>query len=218
MIRIGGWARLSTCDWPGRLVTTVFCQGCPWRCGYCHNPALLDPRAPTTTSWADVSAHLARRQGLLDGIVFSGGEPLLQNRLADVARAARELGYAVGLHTGGAFPRRLEALLAAELLDWVGFDIKAHPDTYDTITRTQNSFNPARRSLQMLRDSGVDHQLRTTVDPALMNDGDVNDLTTWLEHEGLHDHVWQEARTRPLPAADPVVRISVDARAVRRSR
>ncbi|MEU5685938.1 anaerobic ribonucleoside-triphosphate reductase activating protein [Streptomyces venezuelae] len=194
MIAIGGWSRLSTCDWPGRLVTTVFCQGCPWRCGYCHNPALLDPRAAVHIAWEDVAAHLDRRRGLLDGIVFSGGEPLLQPRLADAARAARERGHAVGLHTAGAFPRRFETLLSEGLLDWVGFDIKAGPDAYDRVTATNNSFPPAERSLRMLRDSGVPHQLRTTVGPAALDGDDITSLTAWLGEHGLHDHVWQTAR------------------------
>ncbi|MEV7416174.1 anaerobic ribonucleoside-triphosphate reductase activating protein [Streptomyces sp. NPDC089919] len=194
MIRIGGWSRLSTCDWPGRLVTTVFCQGCPWRCGYCHNPALLDPRTAPAVAWSAVTDHLARRRGLLDGVVFSGGEPLLQPRLADAARAARDLGFGVGLHTGGAYPRRFEELLSAGLLDWVGFDVKAHPDAYDRITGTRGAFPPAGRSLRLLLDSGVDHQLRTTVDPALMDAEAVTALRTWLDGQGLRGHVWQEAR------------------------
>ncbi|MGW2232167.1 anaerobic ribonucleoside-triphosphate reductase activating protein, partial [Streptomyces formicae] len=124
---------------PGRLVTTVFCQGCPWRCGYCHNPELLDARVPPAVPWEAVASHLGRRRGLLDGIVFSGGEPLLQPGLADAARAARSLGYAVGLHTGGAYPRRFGALLAEGLVDWVGFDVKA------TAPRSEVPFAVCRR-------------------------------------------------------------------------
>ncbi|TMR96833.1 anaerobic ribonucleoside-triphosphate reductase activating protein [Nonomuraea basaltis] len=194
MIRIGGWSRLSTCDWPGRLVTTVFCQGCPWRCGYCHNPELLDPGAESTVRWETVTAHLARRQGLLDGVVFSGGEPLLQSRLAEAMRDVRVLGYAVGLHTGGGYPRRFGRILDEGLVDWVGFDIKASPMAYENVTGVRNSADPALRSLRLLLDSGVTHQLRTTVDPALLDDDGVTELKTWLTQQGLHDHVWQEVR------------------------
>ncbi|MEV5980978.1 anaerobic ribonucleoside-triphosphate reductase activating protein [Streptomyces sp. NPDC052114] len=194
MIRVGGWSRLSTCDWPGKLVTTVFCQGCPWRCGYCHNPELLDPRGAPVHHWEDVLAHLARRQGLLDGVVFSGGEPLRQAGLADAAREVRDLGYAVGLHTGGAFPRRLEALLAAGLVDWVGFDVKAHPDTYERVTGARNSAAPAVRGLRAVLDSGVAHQIRTTVDPALLDERDVARLRAWLGGQGVRAHVRQEVR------------------------
>lgn len=194
MIRIGGWARLSTCDWPGRLVTTVFTQGCPWRCGYCHNPDLLDPRTEAAIEWEQVTEHLTRRRGLLDGVVFSGGEPLLQPGLADAARAVRGLGYQVGLHTGGAYPRRFEELLSAGLLDWVGFDIKAHPGAYDTVTATANSASAAERSLRLLLDSGVAYQTRTTVDPALLGSAEVEDLRQWLGSKGIRGHVWQQAR------------------------
>ncbi|MFJ2770924.1 anaerobic ribonucleoside-triphosphate reductase activating protein [Streptomyces sp. NPDC087300] len=200
MIRVGGWARLSTCDWPGKLVTTVFCQGCPWRCGYCHNPELLDARArpPFEVPWPTVTAHLGRRRSLLDGIVFSGGEPLLQPGLADAARQARELGHAVGLHTGGAYPRRFGALLAEGLVDWVGFDAKAHPDAYDRVTGVRNSATPAERSLRLLLDSGVPHQIRTTVDPALLDEGDVTALRDWLAGYGVTKHVRQEVRHGPV--------------------
>ncbi|GAB2921250.1 anaerobic ribonucleoside-triphosphate reductase activating protein [Micromonospora polyrhachis] len=196
MIRIGGWSRLSTCDWPGRLVTTVFCQGCPWRCGYCHNPELLDPRAEPAVRWETVTTHLARRQGLLDGVVFSGGEPLLQPRLAEAMHEVRTLGYTVGLHTGGGYPRRFGQILDQGLVDWVGFDIKASPDAYDDVTGVPNSAGPALRSLRHLLDSHVAHQLRTTVDPTLLDDGNVTELRIWLTRQGIRDHVWQEARGR----------------------
>lgn len=202
MIRIGGWARLSTCDWPAKLVTTVFCQGCPWRCGYCHNPGLLDPRPPTVIEWSRVLDHLAARDGLLDGVVFSGGEPLLQPRLAEAMREVRDRGFGVGLHTGGAYPRRFEQILDERLVDWVGFDIKAAPPAYDKVTGVRNSAPPALRSLRLLLDSSVPRQLRTTVDPALLGPEDVTALKAWLSGQNLHQHVWQEARAvRSCPQA-----------------
>ncbi|MFE4862999.1 anaerobic ribonucleoside-triphosphate reductase activating protein [Streptomyces sp. NPDC056670] len=194
MIRIGGWSRLSGCDWPGRLVTTVFCQGCPWRCGYCHNPGLLPPRSAPVVPWDTVTSHLARRRGLLDGVVFSGGEPLLQAGLAGALREARALGFATGLHTGGAYPRRFAQLLSEGLLDWVGFDVKAAPAAYEKVTGVSNSAAPAARCLRLLLDAGVPHQIRTTVDPALLDRADVAELERWLARQGVRGHVRQEAR------------------------
>lgn len=201
MIRIGGWARLSTCDWPGRLVTTVFCQGCPWRCGYCHNPELLPVRTAPAVPWETVSAHLARRTGLLDGVVFSGGEPLLQPGLARAMRAVRTLGHAVGLHTGGAFPRRFGDLLREGLVDWVGFDVKAAPAAYEKVTGVRNSAAPALRSLRLLLDSGTRYQLRTTVGTSVLDGPDIADLEGWLAQRGITGHVWQQARPVPRTTA-----------------
>src|SRR3954447_23836555 len=78
-LAVAGLTPLSTCDWPGQLVATVFLQGCPLACTYCHNPALIDPRVPGTLPWTSVTDLLGRRQGLLDGVVFSGGEPTRQH-------------------------------------------------------------------------------------------------------------------------------------------
>ncbi|MFE3190534.1 anaerobic ribonucleoside-triphosphate reductase activating protein [Nocardia sp. NPDC059240] len=194
MIRLGGWSRLSTCDWPGKLVATLFTQGCPWRCGYCHNRELLSPRTPPVVDWNAVRLHLVRRRGLLDGVVFSGGEPLLQAGLVEALREVRAMGFATGLHTAGAYPRRLEQLLSAELLDWVGFDVKAPPGRYDDITGTPGSIRPAARSLRVLLDSGVPHQLRTTIDPDQLGPRDLADLDRWLHDLGGGPTVRQPVR------------------------
>ncbi|WP_069883650.1 hypothetical protein [Streptomyces luteocolor] len=105
----------------------------------------------------------------------------------------------MGLHTGGAYPRRFGALLAAGLLDWVGFDVKAHPGTYARVTAVRNSAAPAVRSLRLLFDSGVEHRIRTTVDPTLLDERDERRLGAWLAGQGVRAHERQEARpvTRP---------------------
>lgn len=189
---IAGLTALSSCDWPGRLVATAFLQGCPWRCTYCHNPDLLDPRAPGTVPWTQVSDLLARRGGLLDGLVFSGGEPTMHQGLVAAAQEVRAGGFGVGLHTAGAYPRRLGALLP--LVDWVGLDIKAPLDLYAAVTGIGASGRTAFASLRLVLDAGVDVQVRTTVDPAVMTSDDVARLGAALADLGVRDHVLQTVR------------------------
>ena len=194
-LNVAGFEPFSSCDWPGRLVATVFLQGCPWDCGYCHNAAIIDPRAQGESSWAEVRAVLARRSGLLDGVVFSGGEPTRQAGLAAAMREVRAAGYAVGLHTGGAYPRRVRDLAAEGLLDWVGLDIKGPRDRFDVVTRRPGGARPAFETLRVLQDAGVPMQVRTTVDPTVLSPDDVARLTAELAEAGVTDHVLQEVRT-----------------------
>ena len=126
-LQIAGLVPMSTVDWPGKFVASVFCQGCPWECAYCQNCAILDPRIPGVVAWDALERLLARRHDLLDGVVFSGGEATRQLALIPAMRRVRDLGFAVGLHTAGAYPARLRTLLEEGLVDWVGLDIKALP-------------------------------------------------------------------------------------------
>jgi pyruvate formate lyase activating enzyme len=192
-LQIAGIARLSTCDWPGRLVATVFLQGCPLACGYCHNPGILDPRVPGVVPWGEIVEFLGRRRGLLDGVVFSGGEPTRQAALPAAMREVRELGFGVGLHTAGPYPRRFAEVLP--LCDWVGLDIKAPERLYGSVTGVASAAAKAFACLRIALDSGVDLQVRTTVDPTTMSDADVVELTATLHALGVVDHVLQEVRT-----------------------
>lgn len=193
---IAGLVSLSTVDWPGRLVATAFLQGCPWRCAYCHNAAILDTRTPGAVPWSAVRELLDRRHGLLDGVVFSGGEPTRQPGLLDAVRRVKADGYLVGLHTGGAYPARLAALLP--YVDWVGFDVKAPAHLYRAITRAGGPTTAAERafaSLRLVLEAGVDVTVRTTVDPTVLTDDDVRELTDTLFAMGVPEHVLQQVRT-----------------------
>ncbi|MDR2454126.1 MAG: anaerobic ribonucleoside-triphosphate reductase activating protein [Bifidobacteriaceae bacterium] len=201
-LAIAGLAKLSTCDWPGRLVATVFLQGCPWRCAYCQNPGLIDCRQAGQVAWSEVVELMGRRRGLLDGIVLSGGEPTRQLGLADAARQVRAAGFGVGLHTAGPYPDRLEALLG--LVDWVGLDIKALPERYAAATGAAGAGAKAFDSLGRLVASGVDHEVRVTVDPLFHSEAHVRSLVARLEAAGAKRVVLQEARgqgARPRYAA-----------------
>lgn len=169
-LRIGGLTRLSSCDWPGELVATVFCQGCSWRCPYCHNPELQPAAGPDAVAWQDVLAFLETRVGLLDGVVFSGGEPLLQDALGKALRDVRSIGLKTALHTGGAVPFRFVEFLRH--VDWVGFDVKAPFDDYARITGSSKSGSDAQECLLHLIANGGEFEVRTTVHPRLF-DGEV---------------------------------------------
>ncbi|MBW7902499.1 MAG: anaerobic ribonucleoside-triphosphate reductase activating protein [Rhodocyclaceae bacterium] len=163
VLAVGGLVPFTTIDFPGRLAAVVFCQGCPWRCTYCHNPHLLPPGGGERP-WAEVLAWLESRRGLLDGVVFSGGEPLLQRGLPAALAEVRALGFATALHTAGIYPQRLAAVLP--LLDWVGFDVKAPFAEYARIVGSDGG-GAARAALETLLASGVDHEIRLTVAPEL---------------------------------------------------
>jgi len=159
-LQVGGLTPLTGLDYPGELASVIFCQGCPWRCSYCQNPHLLSPTS-ATIPWSQIEAFLERRQGLLDGVVFSGGEPTLQNTLPDALTRVKAKGFKVGLHTAGIYPDRLRALVP--LLDWVGLDIKALPEDYETITGAAGSGARAWESLRLLIATGIPLEVRTTM-------------------------------------------------------
>ncbi len=194
-LRVGGLTPLTTIDYPGELSAVVFCQGCPWRCRYCHNVHLLPPRAPDLIAWSEVRGFLHRRQGLLDAVVFSGGEPTLQPALAAAMAEVRGLGFKVGLHTAGIYPGRLRALIP--LLDWVGLDIKALPGDYPAITRVPGSGERAWASLVLLLAAGVPLQVRTTALPG-QAPADLEPLCERLVRMGVTEHRVQTCRTAQM--------------------
>ncbi|WP_205888388.1 anaerobic ribonucleoside-triphosphate reductase activating protein [Pseudomonas frederiksbergensis] len=161
MLRVGGMVPLTTIDYPGQLACVLFCQGCAWRCRYCHNPQLIPPRGTDEVEWRRVLAFLQRRQDLLDAVVFSGGEPTLQDGLPGAMDEVRAMGFRIGLHSAGIKPAAFAKALTGA--DWVGFDVKALPEDCQAITRVEGSGTANWRSLEHLLASGVDYECRTTV-------------------------------------------------------
>jgi len=181
VLKIGGLTPFTTIDYPDHLSAVLFCRGCPWRCGYCHNRNLLEAGAVGDICWDKVLAFLESRRGLLDAVVFSGGEPTLQMSLKKAVLAVREMGFLVGLHTAGAFPMNLKEVLPS--LHWVGMDIKAPFHEYEWITGVPGSGDAACESALLVRESGIAHHFRTTLDPLLLKEGRIESLRRMVEQE-----------------------------------
>ncbi|QGU01206.1 pyrroloquinoline quinone biosynthesis protein PqqE [Corynebacterium kalinowskii] len=162
---IAGVIPFSATDWPGQLTITVFTQGCPLRCPYCHNPTLQ--AVGPGLAWD--SSLLERRRGLIDAIVISGGEPTMHSSLGAFIAWVHSLGFPVGLHTSGYRPSAIAALLAAPSTtpDWVGLDVKGFPEDCEALFgMSPRAARGCWSSLELLSDAGVPLQVRTTVWPA----------------------------------------------------
>lgn len=194
VLKVGGITPFTATDYPGMLASAIFVQGCPWRCGYCHNPHLQARTRTSPIVWSDVIALLQRRVGLIDAVVFSGGEPTMDPGLAGAIEQVRTLGFKVGLHTGGTHPQRLIDVLP--MLDWVGMDIKTTFSDYATVTRVANSGTPALRSLKAVLASKVKHECRSTVHPALQSSQQLLFLGQQLAQMGVKNYAVQVFRAQ----------------------
>lgn len=200
-LKVAGLTRFTTIDFPGLLSAVVFVQGCPWKCVFCQNKWMQSREfSPELehSSWEEVEKLLLKRRGLLDGVVFSGGEPTIDPSLpAAVARAA-ELGYKVGLHTSGAYPRRLAEVLPN--LDWIGLDVKADPRNARKYAEVAGAPNAAERfleSYELIKSSGISFELRTTAHPSYLREQDLLDLADWLSGERVRSFALQIYRRPP---------------------
>ena len=201
-MHIGGFQKLTLLDFPGQVACIIFTAGCNFCCPFCHNAGLVvhAPAAPAPTE-AEIFAYLEKRRGLLDGVVVSGGEPLLQEDIQPFLQKIKDLGYLIKLDTNGSFPGALEKILAAKLVDYVAMDIKQAPDKYNlaighyyasgastnpTAVRNATSsgtLSPVPRiklSLELLRKSGVPFELRTTLVQGIHSEADLEALVKWI--------------------------------------
>lgn len=180
-MEFGGLQKLTLLDFPGRVACTLFTNGCNLRCPFCHNATLVLRPGTDEISEEEVFAFLEKRRGTLDGVAVTGGEPLLQPWMPEFLRRVRAMGYAVKLDTNGCFPDRLRGVLEEGLADMVAMDVKNSPERYGiTVGRENFDLNPVMASVDLLRNSDVCHEFRTTVVKGLHRPEDLAAIGRWL--------------------------------------
>ncbi len=180
---ISGLQKLTLLDFPGKVACTVFTGGCNFRCPFCHNaPLVLPERIESDPDGeATVLSFLKKRQGILDGVAITGGEPLLQKDIAAFLEKVRALGFQIKLDTNGSFPLRLEELVGAGLVDYVAMDIKNSPALYGKTAGVPDlDLAPIERSKAFLLEGRVDYEFRTTVVKGLHTRESLVDAAKWI--------------------------------------
>lgn len=164
-MKIQGLQKLTLLDYPEKVACTVFFAGCNFRCPFCHNASLVVNIPPVgEMTEEEFFSFLKKRQGILDGVCITGGEPLLQSEIEEFIRKIKDLGYAVKLDTNGSFPDKLKMLVEKGLVDYVAMDIKNCPDTYAVTAGVQTlDIEAIQKSVAYLKERHVPYEFRTTV-------------------------------------------------------
>ena len=180
-MKIAGIQKLTLLDYPGKVACTVFLNGCNFRCPFCHNAELLGSDAEAVMTPEELLAFLKKRQGVLDGVCITGGEPTIHPELPGLLRTVRALGYAVKLDTNGYRPQTLRAILEAGLVDYVAMDMKNDPAGYGAaVGIPEPDLSRVGESIRLLLDSGVDFELRTTVVKPIHSAESIQNMAKWL--------------------------------------
>lgn len=173
-MEIRGWQKVSLIDYPGEICSTLFVGGCNFRCGYCYNRDLVvDYHGLPLFSTEEIFGYLRSRASLVEGVCLTGGEPTLQEDLVDFVLLLKKSGFKVKLDTNGARPDVLRKLLKDNLLDFIAVDIKAPPEKYPIVTGVNIEWERIKETVQLLQNSPVKQEFRTTVVPGLL---EVEDL------------------------------------------
>ena len=184
--------KLTLLDYPGKVACTVFTAGCDLRCPFCHNASLALPDRPKDSmEVSEVLAFLKKRQGILDGVAVTGGEPLLHRQTAELLGEIKALGYSVKLDTNGTLPQRLREVVEAGVVDRVAMDIKAAPENYGKLVGLEGfDISPVKESAAYLMSCGIDYEFRTTAVKGLHSSEDFEGIADWIA--GAKEYYIQE--------------------------
>ena len=205
-IQIGGLVSFTTIDYPGKFAAVLFLKGCPFNCKYCSNPHLI-PLGEGEYDPEKVFDWLRARVGKLEGIVFSGGEALMQaDATIEYMKRVKELGFLIGLHTNGFYPELLKKV--PDIVDWIGLDFKASREHYKDLTGIDIAYDRMIESLKYWVSTGHGLEVRTTCDPRFVSKEDLLKIAQTASSMGAKNFAIQkytpyhEDETQKTTAAD----------------
>jgi pyruvate formate lyase activating enzyme len=179
-MKIGGFQKTSLLDYPDRISAIVWTSGCNFRCPFCYNKNLALGTAELFPQ-DEILSFLSKRKALLEGVVISGGEPLLHDDLIDFIKRIKDLRLLVKIDTNGAFPERLSELLEQQLVDYVAMDVKAPKKKYPELTGVDIDLSKIEASIDLLKTKAPAYEFKTTFIPGLLTKGDIIEIAQWLK-------------------------------------
>ncbi len=180
-MNIQGFQKLTLLDFPGKVACTVFTGGCNLRCPFCHNAGLVKTPCEFPNAEEEVLSYLAARKTILKGVCVTGGEPLLQPDLLSFIQKVKDLGLAVKLDTNGGLPQKLKGAIESGLIDFIAMDVKSAPETYEKAVGVPVNVNAFLESMQIIKESGVPHEFRTTAVKGLHRETDFIEIAKLVD-------------------------------------
>ena len=177
-----GIDKMSLVDFDNKIACTLFTCGCNFRCPFCHNKDLVLTTPPFAIAYDEIWEYLSKREGILDAVVISGGEPTLHKDLPDFIRKVRTLGYLIKLDTNGTNPTMVKYLVENHLVDYIAMDIKNSKEMYPATTGVENlNLANIEETIKFLIGSGVDFEFRTTLVNEFHSEKSIEDMCKWIK-------------------------------------
>ncbi len=181
-MQIGGLQKLTLIDFPGKVAATVFLIGCNFKCPYCHNPELVDKKQienQPIIKESDFFKFLKERNGFLDGICITGGEPTIHSDLPKFIQKIKKIGFLIKLDTNGSNSEMLDGLVKNNLVDFIAMDITTSILKYREVG-AGNMISQVQKSIDIIKNSNKDYEFRTTVAPRIVDEKDIKEIGEWL--------------------------------------
>jgi pyruvate formate lyase activating enzyme len=178
---IGGYQKLTLIDYPGKIASTVFTVGCSFRCPFCHNPELVISPGIKNGLEKEFFEFLKKRKGKLEGVCITGGEPTIQSDIVVFIKKIKKLGYFVKLDTNGSRPDVIRNIIREKSVDFIAMDIKDAPQKYKKTSGGRADLERIKLSVDMIMNSGIDYEFRTTVVPGIHKEEDFDGISSWIK-------------------------------------
>lgn len=181
-VKIKGFIQTSLIDYPGKIASIVFFPRCNFSCSFCFNPEMVrDSEELREINPQEVFDYIESQRKWIDGVCLTGGEPTLQEGLMDFISEIKKMGFLVKLDTNGTNPEVLKKLLEKKLLDYVAMDIKAPLEKYEKVAGCKVNLENIKKSVELIRSSGIEYEFRTTVVPKQLDKDDIRAIGEWLD-------------------------------------
>ena len=179
-MKIGGLQKTSLIDYPEKISAIVWTVGCNFRCPFCYNKDLVLDNVETVSE-TEFFSFLKKRMNMLEGLVITGGEPLVQDDIFDFCEKVKKLDYLIKIDTNGTYPEKLKRLIDQDLVDYIAMDIKAPLKKYNTLTGVKANIENVKRSIDVIKSSNVDYEFRTTFVPEFLKMEDIIEIAKTLK-------------------------------------
>ena len=182
-------------DYPGKIAATVFTQGCNFNCAYCHNRMLIGTSIEDIINLSEFRKFIHKRKNFLEGIVFTGGEPLLYSELDKVFKIIKDENLDIKLDTNGSQPDKLKRLISEGLIDYIAMDVKSDFDNYESVIGKKINLSKIKNSIEFISTSGIDYEFRTTVIPEVTTIKTVKTILEDILPEDVKKYALQRYQT-----------------------